>query len=393
MPGSNNDFRFAFDFFFTDIMNHVEFLKWTMTLGKDDDVLLIAILERLRCADQPRTKIEPFYASIYDKNHKDLPKNPLHVAVAYSQLKSLRAHRYNIFETAFLDRQRGSMYVALLAFAIEIMFFAILLVYNTWKAIQIVSTSNDSFIPVFLVMAISTTLFSFMVKRHYVDSQDFNLVAQKVMSLRQRQSLILMNQWCNQYLAAAILLFNVYFVLVSLTPSDAILNCVALAFIMDIDDTLAPFWDEDRVEDELALNVHGYILEPFGLADGKDENPITVQRLSKHEGIPYRSSDKCYVLLEGEEACPDNDLSGTNDQSPAESNEAPNDIPDDAAETFYVTVYRSSQPEEYDTNTIGVGLTTAYESIRYRIAGNRATEFKAAVGQFSCLWNLKDIHR
>lgn len=43
----DNNFRFAFDFFFTDLPNQVEFLKWTRGLGKDDDVLLVAALEAM----------------------------------------------------------------------------------------------------------------------------------------------------------------------------------------------------------------------------------------------------------------------------------------------------------------------------------------------------------
>ena len=40
--------QFVKDFLFTDLMNHVEFLKWMDNLDKDnDDLLLIGILERM----------------------------------------------------------------------------------------------------------------------------------------------------------------------------------------------------------------------------------------------------------------------------------------------------------------------------------------------------------
>jgi hypothetical protein len=45
MPSSN--YRMAFDFFFTNIPNHLEFLKWTRGLRTDDDILLVAALEAL----------------------------------------------------------------------------------------------------------------------------------------------------------------------------------------------------------------------------------------------------------------------------------------------------------------------------------------------------------
>lgn len=415
-PAMTNKLRFAVDFFFTDLMNHVEFMKWTMTLGKEDDILLVVILERLvsfsnqiadndaktkkkndsnggsnhtstSCASAASIPIQPFYSHL--TTHKDLPKNPLNVAIAYSQLKSLKAHEYNIFETAFLHNAPGGRYLAYLAFAIELLFFGILLVHNTYQRIWIGSLDQrDIFIPVVMVMVISTTLFAFVVKRHYLASRDFNAAVCNVMNLHDhgRGWLLKLNTWCNQYLGVCILVFNVYFILVSATPIDAILDAIALGFIMDIDDTLAPPWDEDRIEDELAANVHNYIQQPFAPSTLHVQRLYHQQQRQQHTNgqrlhIPYKSHDHLYIRLHD-----DDKKTTTTTTTAAAAGEAEEEgVGGEHTTGFYVTVYRSNCKAE-DL------VTTEYEEIIYHVHGEQAPAFQKALGNFRCLVSFQDIH-
>ena len=102
-PGSTyGALTFISDFLFTDIMNHVEFLKFIITLGKQDDALLVCLLERYAAVADTETLHNPFYSHPEEigVEHVNLPKNPLRIAISYAELLELKGHSFNIFEFA-----------------------------------------------------------------------------------------------------------------------------------------------------------------------------------------------------------------------------------------------------------------------------------------------------
>jgi len=120
---------FLNDFFTSDIMNHCEFLKFMMNLGKEDALLLATIMEQLakgESAGKELHNIEPFY-----NNHQNLPKNPVHILQAYVAVKELNEHQWNIYECAFLDSEKlWMLVVAFFTFVFQLMLFIVLVKYN-----------------------------------------------------------------------------------------------------------------------------------------------------------------------------------------------------------------------------------------------------------------------
>jgi hypothetical protein len=156
--------QFVRDFLFTDINNHLELIQFIQNLGKDDDVLLISLLERLADSHEPLVLVAPFStlaASRYRAvSHRQSPllslaatprqygsicapppdaatnsaglislnssndanndrrmllcrtvshipsteciKRPLRIANGYAALRSLHDHQYNVYKYAYL---------------------------------------------------------------------------------------------------------------------------------------------------------------------------------------------------------------------------------------------------------------------------------------------------
>jgi hypothetical protein len=385
----NNPLRFAFDFFFTDIMNHCEFLKWTMRLEKNDDILLIAILERLACgpADRKGGKRQlhtpVFYQDFFNnetgQDHQDLTKHPIRVARARRHLMDLRGHSYNIFEVAYLNQENTLNKVY--AWSSVIFQVCVVVVLFWWHLSRyvageedfirpyidkelddgqdgtaVVRTTNESFVPVLMVLIISTTFFSKTFHRSRKSVDDFNgtfdVVGQDEGALFQ-----LFNAIVNKLLVGCVLLSNIYFLLLSETPTDAILNSAALGFIIEIDNLLAPDWKEDRVEDELAVNTHDFIMEPeeVGIQVFRTTDEETV--VPKWKCFPYSNSDKWYIHVYAQKAL--------------------------------IVVHRSKHDDNND-----VEGTLAYEKITYTCSGEEAKidEFFEAICSFNCVESLGDFH-
>jgi hypothetical protein len=62
--------QFVRDFLFTDICNHLEFFQFIQNLGKDDDVLLISLLELLSNPREPLGGVSPFSSSAASFRHR-----------------------------------------------------------------------------------------------------------------------------------------------------------------------------------------------------------------------------------------------------------------------------------------------------------------------------------
>ena len=282
--------EFFTDFFTTDIMNHCvsllptlcshvllphvlacvagEFLKYIITqLGKHDESLLEAILEQLAQSDRPVKPIKPFY-----RGHQNLPKNPVNIASAYVALKTLRIHSFNIYEQAFLDGEsQKSFYLSLFTISMQWAIFVILLANNLPQYTSVL----DNFSPSVWILALSTTFFfgkacydQYTAAAEFKDAftkigRDFSL--RNILSseeLREKPYLLMLcSTLGNQVLAVLIPFFNIYFILLAESPNDAVLNSLALFFVLELDEMVVNAWDEGRKLDELAINAHDFIMQ------------------------------------------------------------------------------------------------------------------------------------
>ena len=74
-------------------------------------------------------------------------------------------------------------------------------------------------------------------------------------------------------LAAVVPAFNLYYLLLFESINDAVLNSLALHFILELDELVLPSWDDDRIEDELASNTLVYI----GKKPKRDDEVVVVK--------------------------------------------------------------------------------------------------------------------
>lgn len=385
---------FVRDFFFTDIPNHVEFLKWSQTLDKNDDVLLIGILERLASSEVPKPLV-PFCESVSSygsvelvkSNDGDgdggetsslkqaatntgLMKNPLHITTGYSRLQDLDDHEYNIFEYAYLatDSSWRTRAMAYTAATIQITFLTTLIWYNVFEQGVIVTPEEGFFDEVAVIMVVSTVLIAITVRSQFQESVRFNrtireMTQTNIFSRRWNNIFLALNLLINQVVCICIFFFNIYFILVSDTPTEAVLNSVALAFIIEIDDYFKPNWDDDTIEDATAQVLKYFVMEPFS------EEEVVVHR----EGLSILNlEDDCkrYVRVN-----PSKPLMNTNNYADVGKHDS----------NFTVSVY-SAQEKDPESN-----VTTSYEQTIYHIGGTRVVEFHKALLNFHCLDNLEDF--
>ena len=350
--------QFLADFFNSDIMNHCEFLKHIMTqLGKHDEILLEALLERI-ASDTPVTSIAPFYAG-----HQDLPKNPLNIAKAYVSLKTLKVHAFNIYEASFLDIEKASLFmVGLFTVVLQCGIFSILVSYNLPR-FQ-VEMSRDATV---WLLALSTTFFfSKACYDQFAAASEFKDAFEKIgrgisdepmfydgHKFNTKKVMMLCSVLGNQIVAALIPIFNLFFILLSEDPNNAILNSVALFFVLQLDEMVMPPWDESRILDELAINAHDFIMIP-----------------------QYESSDGLAVKKQGSPKF----LAGVTNTSPKMYAVYPKKGKDGSwTIVFY---HRNDNGAQYEKN-------------QYTISGTRADEFIETVQDFECFaggGHYGDIH-
>jgi len=287
--------EFFTDFFTTDIMNHCEFLKYIMTqLGKHDESLLQAILEQL-ARPVPITPIKPFY-----RDHQNLTKNPVNIASAYVSLKTLRTHNFNIYEQAFLDGESTSAFsLSLFTICLQYAIFAILL-FNNLPAYMLV-LENPS--PSVWVLAVSTTFFfGKACYNQYTAAAEFKGAFADIgrrfslcqPSFERQYLMMLCSTLGNQVLAVLVPFFNVYFILLAEDPNDAVLNSLALYFILELDEMVVHDWDASRVLDELAINAHDFIMEE---PEDKSDTLVVTKRGSPEFMSGLRGfCPKCYPV-------------------------------------------------------------------------------------------------
>jgi len=365
---------FLNDFYSSDIMNHCEFLKYMMNLGKDDALLLATTMEQLEkgeSAGKLSHNIEPFYS-----NHQNLPKNPLHILQSYVAIKELNQHNWNIYECVFLDCEKVWMLmVAFFTFTFQIMLFVVLVVYNVDH--ERFNSINEAE-PVVYVMAIGTTFFfAKSCQDEIKEARGFRRafktlgVEHDVTSVRGVMQIV--NFLVNVCMSLLVPLFNAYFILLSEDPNEAILNSVALFFLLELDEMVAPDWSDNRIRDELAINAHDYCMIPLTSSELQVRKIVSqgaTKEVDYSEKAKNNAGENGYVkLMRGESV--DNAVGHQYNDG----------------DKLYVQLERGSSVNIHQRLNV-----TTYKTIRYEISGTRADEFFSAVNKFECLTNFRDLH-
>ena len=432
----DNNYRMAFDFFFTNLPNHLEFLKWSRGLGRDDDILLVAALEAMHMhyylleqnpeLREPRSiLVQPqlWFQDVDQSPSNHLQrgqsqglctsstcadpgmlkpmledKHPFNVIECYADLRKLDGHEYNVIEFAYLEggwRNFTSIWdvvpqctmkwwtdtnklvwTAIVSVISQFLFNFIL---YFWYAITLPPVTpldpireDYAFQLVAIIAFISTIVFANIVMKQLRDAVDFNSIDSGDYWTTLRASefaywfgkiLLWLNFFVNVILGPPLVLFNLYFVLTSAEPVDAILNAVALGFVLEVDDLLAPSWDDDMIEDAKAKLFHESISEPFPGDVDADLLNMRFTRVEPPGEIPYKDGDKLYIRV-------------------------PEII--DGAREFDITVFRSNSVFEG-----GATPTETYQTITYNISGtaNYVSVFHEKVRKFYCIQNYDDFTR
>jgi hypothetical protein len=363
--------QFIQDFLFTDIMNHCEFLKWIQTLDKSDDLLLVHLFERIRTRESiDRKPIEPFY-----ENHANLARNPFHIAKVYTALQELQGHQFNIFEQTYLNPNKSYVLASILALSAQVGLLIILMTYH----LKLQQPPRDiEWTQLIVVAVVSSIIFLKKGEQHWKACHQFNSLFRE-MGNSQAALFLTINAVVNKFLCVVIFVFNIWFVLSSENSSDAVLNSLSLFFILEIDDELVTDWDRERAEDEMAINVHDYIMIKFAPAQlrvtnfSQDDENIRynfsgVREYSSniigdkfaHDRLQfYTGQEKLYIQVE--------------------------EITKDGGT---VAVYKAERRE----NGTDPFLTTTYKRIAYTLRGTNANEFLHIVQKFKCIHNFYDIH-
>lgn len=395
----------------------MEFLKWSRSLRTDDDILLVAALEALhfhydiaeethRGLNEPRSILvqPPFWLDTVrhggnqedaSGGHSGVPrpmlhdKHPFNVIEGYADLKKLDGHVYNVIEFAYLeggwrkfksplDLVSGWTYTnhlvwtAIVSVVSQLIFSFILFFWYAIRQAPIIYAREEyAFTLVIIVAFISTIVFANIVWKQVMDCRNFNAIDSGDYWTTLKASnfaylcgkfLLWINFVANVLLAPPLCAFNLYFVLTSDTPVSAILNAVALAFVLEVDDLLAPSWDDDTTEDAKAKLFHECISEPFpGTADPNLLNMRFTRIDPPAGGIPYQDGDKLYIKV-------------------------PDKIND--PHEFDITVFRSNGSFEG-----WVTPTESYETITYRISGppECLSSFHKKVKEFYCVQNYENF--
>jgi len=280
--------EFYNDFFGSTIMNHCEFLKTLPELGKNDIDLLKSIVGNLS-ENSEKQEINSFY-----ENHQNLPKNIYRILESYNCVKRLKAHEFNIFEYAFLAGNGELIWefsktnnIKLLSFFtlfFQYLILIILIFYNI--------PSQVNYDLMVIIITLGTSFFFIkLAYNQYIHSRRFNK-CYRLTGDPNKQIYLTMNFLSNVVLPILVPFFNFYYILLSEDPNDAILNSLALFFILELDSMILPSWSEKRVNDELVTNIHDYIM-----INEEHDNPIITKLSDDYEHI-HTYDEKTYVYID-----------------------------------------------------------------------------------------------
>jgi hypothetical protein len=234
-------YTFFNDYLMSKNAEHFRVVKEMKYLDDDDDKLLVPALFYLGSKRGERTRI--------------------HRMEALSSFTS-------DFEVSNFDIDAELLCAAAFSLIAQILLLFILMFYNMSAVTSVISWSKDGF--TITIVIITTVFFAKLVYIQWRDAYNFNAIFWKVgfpktsESMRLRKALLIFNLLVNGGLGIVIVLFNIFFLLISKSVNEAILNSLALFFILEIDDTLKPDWDERYFDNRIAVNASRYITQEEG---------------------------------------------------------------------------------------------------------------------------------
>eukprot|EP00985_Skeletonema_marinoi_P014427 scaffold7309_cov153-Skeletonema_marinoi.AAC.5 len=242
-------------------------------LGDDDDKLLVPAL---------------FYLG--REREESLNQEVVRMIEVTPLLMKLRGHNYNIFESCFLLLHGIGLYIvdaswplfwATFSLIAQVLLLVILMYYNISNTTNVITTNGLTIV----VIVITTLFFIKLAFPQWRDAYNFSalfwkagfseITGQFKFEWLLRKEMLIINILVNGVLGVAVVAFNIYFQLIAENVNDAILNGLSLLFILKIDDTLKPDWDEKHFDRYLAVNVNHYI------TCGWDRGGVQVDIISK----------------------------------------------------------------------------------------------------------------
>ena len=275
----------------------------------------------------------------------------MHIAEVYNALQSLRGHSYNIYEVAFLDAEKLSLKLAAVCtFVMQLVILTIIVALTAPKTNQI-----NNKIEVIAIVVSTTSFFVRSAYNEYTSASEFNEAFACVGSY---SPMLFLNTCVNKYLSVLVPLYNIYFMLLSEDAVDAIMNSLALYFILELDQMATPPMDDAKIADELAINFHDYIMQPL------NDDQLSVTLLVKKGGGSAKNDDQ----------------------------EPPSPVFTDD-DKLYVSVPPAHRSTGQRTIVVYKRIgPTHYHSFVYEIHGSNAGRLVNEILQFRCIAAYRDIH-
>eukprot|EP00984_Skeletonema_dohrnii_P001025 scaffold323_cov74-Skeletonema_dohrnii-CCMP3373.AAC.9 len=224
------------DFLTSKTPSNFEVLQGMRHLGNDDDRLLVPALFYLEWWNRSTRSMDSWVKEEIEET-KSTRFSAVQMIELNLSLRKVRGHSYNIYEYSFLSISESGIDVVLLCVAafslIAQISLLIILIYHNWGNITSVASWR-----VFWKAGFPTT----------------STCINKVKMLL-RMLLLGINIFVNGGLGVVIVVFNFFFLIISNDVNDAIVNSLALFFIIEMDDALKPKWGDVDFDDRFAQNL------------------------------------------------------------------------------------------------------------------------------------------
>jgi hypothetical protein len=270
-------------FLFGQYDDHEKFLNSDLT-GGEHGGLFVSILERA-VSDTSHQKDETEVVNKVD---------PVRLAKGHIQLKEFQGRDYNIYEVAYL-RANETGTVALLnkgqvfaSISAILLFFVVILAevvtafssdeYNVWKE-DSGSGEEKRWGLILVINFVQFAYFWLIIGSNREATYSFNKAVRLSEHTGRLQAFYLfLNKFSNVNMGWLLYILNFFFIQTADSPTDAILNGVATAFILDIDDAVRPWifvppekrngfmthevdWGLSSMDGKLAEMVYDYVTD------------------------------------------------------------------------------------------------------------------------------------
>ena len=317
--------------------------------------------------------------------------NPVRLASAHIQLKLLKGHDYNIFEAAFFyspDGDRGEYILNSLQVTVTYlgMFYLFYFLGNeikrTYQNRGDVWLKDDDghdkeWAGILIINAIALGYFFFLLGRDIDRVVNFNRRMRKLCPydkytsyrVKSHRWWSLFNNHCvNIVMGYSLFVLNFFFVQSVNDMVDAILNAIAVIFIIQIDDVIPPYKKSERII--YFLNIEYFPIKPGYLLDwnnsaihGKlmeiveaylshpdpSNNEVNVKKI-EGDSVGFCETDVCYFFVNKAERL--------------------------------IRIFQGRLPEN---NSSGNRYVHEFQQVMYQVEGEGAMDFLEAMAGFECV--------